>query len=445
MTEELKKLGDDIAAKQAELQSSIKNLPTQVEVDNLSKANEQLKSQIEELKTKGGVSESKLDELTKASEKLEKALATVGTDVTQMKSANYSKLTPELKSVSDQIRAELTKNLDVLKDFREKRSGGKIGTEGAIRFEVKTVGTITGSNITGASSTRLPAPSYDLQISQPERRQPFILQLVDVANTTSRVVTIVEKKNREGGAGMTAEGTAKSQADFEFVPKDFTVKKVTAYVKVAEEMVDDLDFVMGEIDSELIGLIDLKTDEQILEGDGTGQNLEGILVNAVTFAAGSLAGTVSEANNFDVIRAAVAQVMTKSESADGSSHQPTHAILNPIDAASMDMSKASDGHYIMPPFITAGGQTIANLRVIENSAIDAGDFLIGDMKKSHVRMRKALGIEVGRDGNDFTENLYTVLAERRLVHYVKSNDYSAFVQGSFTTAKAALLKADAAA
>ena len=49
-----------------------------------------------------------------------------------------------------------------------------------------------------------------------------------------------------------------------------------------------------------------------------------------------------------------------------------------------------------------------------------------------------MSIEVGRDSDDFTKNLVTVLAEWRGLCLVKTNRRPAFVTGVFATDKAAL-------
>ena len=47
-------------------------------------------------------------------------------------------------------------------------------------------------------------------------------------------------------------------------------------------------------------------------------------------------------------------------------------------------------------------------------------------------------IETGRDGNDFTKNMVTTLAETRFTTVIKQNDKTAIVKGDFDTAIAEL-------
>jgi hypothetical protein len=60
------------------------------------------------------------------------------------------------------------------------------------------------------------------------------------------------------------------------------------------------------------------------------------------------------------------------------------------------------------------------------------------MTKSNVRVREDVNMQVGYVNDDFQRNMVTILAEARLVHYVKASQVYAFVTGDFTTAKAAI-------
>ena len=80
------------------------------------------------------------------------------------------------------------------------------------------------------------------------------------------------------------------------------------------------------------------------------------------------------------------------------------------------------------------------IEIINNTGVSVGTFLVGDFTKSNLRVREDMNIQVGYVNDDFTKNLFTVLCEARATHYVKTNHYGAFVKGTFSTAKTALLK-----
>jgi hypothetical protein len=47
-------------------------------------------------------------------------------------------------------------------------------------------------------------------------------------------------------------------------------------------------------------------------------------------------------------------------------------------------------------------------------------------------------MQVGHNKDDFQRNMLSIIAEARLVHYVKANDVNAFVTGTIATDIAAI-------
>jgi hypothetical protein len=78
------------------------------------------------------------------------------------------------------------------------------------------------------------------------------------------------------------------------------------------------------------------------------------------------------------------------------------------------------------------------MKVISTTAVTAGEFIGGDTSVANVLFREGLSIQIGMDGNDFTNNKKTILVEQRLVQFVSANDTPVLVKGVFATAKAAL-------
>lgn len=337
----------------------------------------------------------------------------------------------EVKSFGDQVLEMLQTKKEQLEVLKNKKSDSAF-TFNVKMFDTKAAGTMTvGANYTGGT---VGITSLEPGLTRIQRRNPFLREIVTVRPVSSNLVAWAEQANADPGvAGTTAEGAAKTQTDFDIVEASKKVEKITAYIKVSKEALDDIGYLNSEIRTELLELINLKLDEQILSGNGTTPNLEGILSYATAF---SVAGTdlslgVDNANNFDVIRAAAWQVMSNN-------FMPNYVLVNPVDAAVMDLTKATDGHYIMPPFANVNGQVIAGLRVIENNGVTAGTYVVGDFTKSNLGIREDVNIQVGYENDDFTKNLVTILAEMRGVHYIKSNQTGAFVTSTFAAAKALL-------
>jgi HK97 family phage major capsid protein len=343
-----------------------------------------------------------------------------------------SELATEMKS----SLADLEAKFDSLKES-PKEETPKMGLRAAIvkayadNIEaIKSVKAVGDMTITGNYSGGTVALSeLEQGVARIVRRKPFMRELVNSAGITSKYAVWIEQQNPEGGAGMVGEGVAKPQADFDLVEASMAVKKVAAWIKVSKEMVDDLAFMRGEINNELIEIVELELDAQILSGDGTGDNLQGLLSYAQAFtpAAQFVAG-VPSANILDVLRIAMAQIA-------GNNFSANYILMNPEDVAAMELTKSSTGEYTLPIFVPmADGVTrVMAVPVVANNGVAVGDYLVGDFTKSNLRMREDLNIQVGYINDDFTRNMMTVLCEARACHFVKSNHVGAFVKGTFAT------------
>ena len=329
-------------------------------------------------------------------------------------------------SMREAIMKAYSENIDAIKEIRAKG--------GVMNLDVKAVGDMT--IVGNYSGGTVGLSTLEAGVARIQRRKPFMRELMNSAGITNKYAVWIEQKNPEGGAGMVGEGAAKPQADFDLVEASCEVKKVAAWIKVSKEMVDDISFMRGEINNELIEIVELKLDEQLLSGDGTGDNLQGLLSYAQAFTpAAQFLGAIPFANDFDVLRVAMAQIANGNFDAN-------YIIMNPADVAEMELTKTSTGEYTLPMFVPmADGVTrVKNVPVVANNGVASGDYLIGDFTKSNLRMREDLNIQVGYVNEDFTNNMMTVLCEARACHFVKSNYVGAFVTGTFATDKGVLLQ-----
>lgn len=337
----------------------------------------------------------------------------------------YKNAQTSQKSFNDVVGEQLITNAESIKSLKANKGNG------GVNFDVKAAATMTLGNYSGGT---VGLTTWDPSFALVARRTPFLRQLVNVRPVSSAYVAWAEQANRDGGAGNTAEGAAKTQADFDIVEANKKVEKITAFTKVSKEALDDIKFLQSEINTDLLSLINLKLDTDLFGGSGTTPVIRGINTYATTFsvAATGLANAIDNANEFDVLRAALWQV-------ENAYFSPNYILLNPIDVAKIDMLKATTNEYLVAPF---GGQymfkTFYGVPVISNNVVTAGQFLVGDFTKSNLGIREEVNIQIGYENDDFTKNLVTILAEMRAVHYIKSNHTAAFVKGTFSTAKAAL-------
>lgn len=258
-----------------------------------------------------------------------------------------------------------------------------------------------------------------------------IMRDADTAGTNAANIVWINKYNEDGNAAFIAPGVLKPLRSFAVRAENSTAKKVAVRFNVATETLEDYDFMAAEINKDGIQEVKRKTNEALLNSAGTADEPKGITKYASAFTLTSVKG--EDPDNYGALRAASAQVRSLK-------FNPDRAYINPIDAANMDLKKGANGQYVLAPFTTADGRRIGAIQIVETDEIPVGSFLVGDMKKFHVRPYKGIQVKVGYNGEDFSKNMVTIIVEQRLHAYVNSIDTGAFVYDTFATVKAAILK-----
>jgi HK97 family phage major capsid protein len=361
-----------------------------------------------------------LEGLSEKSDKLAKALEEISKDIETLK----ENTTP----YSIDPRKEKAEFLKALEDGAAKlkaQGGGNVTID-------KTVGTMS---IASSTTGTIPQADREAGIARQLRQMFTIRSLSRVFPIMSRTAEWVEQEAVEGGADMTAEGAVKSQVSWSYKVGTANVEKITDYVKITTEMLDDVPGMMGEIDGELVYRIDLKEESQLLSGTGVSPQIYGITSYAQTLDLAALAGTITAPNYYDVLGADITQIRV-----NGKGELAANAIvLNPVDVFLMIHStKDTTNDYVKPitviPNVSGNGLGqvyIWGVPVIESDTIPAGSYLVADMSRFNIRDKSGLQIQLGYENDDFTKNLVTIRGEKRLASYAKSNYTEAFIYDTF--------------
>lgn len=323
------------------------------------------------------------------------------------------------KSISEQLKAYMVDNKDKWESFKNGESKAF-----SLDLDFKAAAVMLESTNLGGSAY-LPYREIVPGFVDIARNQPFLENYINSAGTSSARIVWVNKVNPEGNAEMTAEGTLKALVDFNLATEESSAKKVTDYIKVSTEMLEDVEFIAAAIENELRYQIDIKVDEQLLSGDGIGQNLKGIIEYASAYSLATI-NTV-DANNADAIIAAKTQIETQNFMA-------THAFVNPIDKANMKLTKTSTGERL----VSLNTDEDTGVIVVSSNQVPVGYVLVMDASKYIKRDLKNFTITYGWENDDFTKNLVTIIGERRLHAYASDNNTGAFIYDTFDNIKTAL-------
>ena len=267
-------------------------------------------------------------------------------------------------------------------------------------------------------------------VERASQTYPRIPKLQTAGNT----IDWVYETAQEGAAAGTAEGASKNQIDNNFVVTAVSLLKQTAYFKVSTEMLDDVSFMAAWLRNKLIVRLFLRVDSQVLVGGGTGTDLNGIYTQATAFAAGTFANAVDNANDVDSLVVAMNQIRL-------ANHMGALSIfMHPSDVTSLKLVKlsATDKRYVDRLMQVGSTMVLDGVPIIETTVLTAGTFCVGDLSKAIIAEKGGIMVDVGLDGNDFTKNMRTIIADWRGEVIIENNDLTAFVKGTFATTNAAL-------
>lgn len=295
-------------------------------------------------------------------------------------------------------------------------------------IKVKVAIVMGEGNTIGSGSTQYVLTENSGIISVIRKRELTYRQAVSVGSISKSIAVWIEETDEQGTPIFIAEAASKTQLSVKYVEKTESVKKIAVYGKVTTELLSDLPQLVSYIQNNIMRRLDITTEDKLFNALGVGDDPKGMYNYATTFTGGSLGATVAGANELDVIEAVALQV----KEAYGN---PDTLFIHPSTMSKIKLIKDDANRPIWKDYITTNGvMNVSGLNIVETTAITAGNFIGGDTKVVQLLFREELGIQIGLDGNDFTQNKKTLLAEKRLVQFVSANDTAVLVKGDFTSA-----------
>lgn len=270
-----------------------------------------------------------------------------------------------------------------------------------------------------ASAGDMQVPTRDSTNLLPKQRLT-IRALLPVVSISTGTVEYVQQTSAATGAAMVAEGALKPESDMDFSLLTTPTRVIAHWIKASRQVMEDLPQLRDLIDNEMRYGLALREEAQILLGDGTGQNLAGLVPAATAFD--DPLGLITP-NMIDTIGAAILQNALADYPATG-------IVVHAADWVRMRLLKDADGKYLLGDPQTAVEPRLFGLPVVPTKAMAVGDFLVGDFASAATLYdRWQPRVEVGYVNDDFVRNLTTILAEERVALAVKNPE--ALTYGSF--------------
>ncbi|GAB3324523.1 hypothetical protein GCM10027299_21850 [Larkinella ripae] len=397
-------------------------------IDGIKEQVKGWKNELEEADKKAATKEeieNIKSEQKKTLEKMQEQLDDLSTKASRLETNDEKKGKGLMNEVESEVLKLKNSKTGALKElWDEKGRGGK-----ELNIDLKAVSNMTTAyGLTGANANIMRAFETEPGVAKDPTTQLFVTDIISTGTTDSHTVFWTERALLEGGAGQVAEAAKFPQISAKYEKKSATSKKTAAYAKLTEEMVEDVEYIVSEIQDEIVNgpnSIRVQLENQLLTGDGTGENHRGLFTYATAFAVPTGFQTLEAPNMYDASRAAILQILK-------ANYMASHFLVNPSDLLNMELTKDANGNYVIPPFIGQNGMVVAGVRVVANNRIGEGDFLVGDMPRAKLFMKRSLTLKFfDQNEDDALFDLRTITGSLRAIFRVKGPDTKAFVKGSF--------------
>lgn len=384
----------------------------------------------ENLVTLGGDLKKAADEVKKVAEKSEKEVKELGDLTAETKKTadealmKHNELIEEQKKLlarfeeleqkavrrrTDELEQQKTIGDFVVDDegFKKNMSSTWRGQYG-IKFNRKDIMSSTATVGTGTS----PANSI-----VPGMRVPGIVQLINdrrltvrdllaPGQTSTSSIEYARENVFTNLAGVVSEGATKPQSDITFELETAPVRTIAHYFKASRQILDDAPGLRSYINARAEYGLKLAEENELLNGDGTGQHIHGLIPNATAYSA---AFTPESPQIIDTLRLAILQVFL-------SEFPTTGVVLHPTDWARIQLTKDGEGRYILGNPVSDNVPRVWNLPLVETQAMAVDKFLVGAFNLA-AQIFDRLDMEIlmsTENEDDFIRNMITIRCEERL-------------------------------
>jgi len=314
---------------------------------------------------------------------------------------------------------EMVTDNEGLKAFLSSGAKGRFGVE----IESKAIISALTTAANGSAGDMI-VPDRIPGVNGVANRPLRVRDLLMPGQTSSNSIQFIQETSYTNAAATVSEtaGTTKPQSDLYMDIVTSNVTTVAHWVQATRQILDDVPQLQSYINGRLLYGLKYVEDNQLLNGAGTGTDLNGIYTQA-TASTANLA-VVATPTKLDVLRAAMLQATLANLPASG-------IVLHPTDWFGIEVTKDTAGGYIVGNPQDNTNRRLWGLPVVETLAMTTGKFLVGAFSMgAQIFDRQDARVEIStEDGNNFVKNLVTILCEERLALAVYNT--LAFVKGDF--------------
>ncbi len=411
MAKKLQEMLTEIATKQNRVSELFDVADTRPDASNTKEEIKEIKTLNQELESleKEAAEIKSLEDIRRGNDQRRKDNNTPANGLPHQGGSNHQSAQHGVKTVGQHI-LDMPEMAAFLKQFEGRPALGSTTIQSPRvqvpnYFSAKTL-------ITGASDTAAGALVFNDVKPGPDpfyARPLTIKDLITVGETNSDTVEYVRVTGVTNNAAPVAEATATSGSSGTKPESALALAKVTEAVKTiahwipaSNRALSDAPQIRTLIDNFLRYGLDEEVEDQIVSGDGTGENFTGILVVSNTTA------QAFSTNILETTRKGRTKVRTTGRA------RPTAYVMNPLDWEKVDLLQDNEARYYFGGPRDVGQPRLWGLPVVESEAMPEGTAVVADWRLAVLWDRMQTAISVSNSHSDFfIRNLVAILAEMR--------------------------------
>lgn len=271
------------------------------------------------------------------------------------------------------------------------------------RFEIQN-NTLTGSDTTVAPDRK---PGIVPGAFAPLTLESFLPTLP----TSSNAVEFTKEASYTNSAAEAAEGAAKAESALTWSLVNMPIGTVAHWIKISRQLAADAPALAAYVNTRMVYGVNRRVETQLAVGDGIAPNISGIFTagnfTAHGYADAALGATLKK---LVLVRKIIADLWVAGYPADA-------ILMNPADWATIEIELLTTAATQARVSVDqAGNPTLFGVPVIQAIGVAADTFAVGAFRQAcTVYNRQGVMVDLSEsDSDNFTKNLVTIRAERRL-------------------------------
>jgi HK97 family phage major capsid protein len=228
------------------------------------------------------------------------------------------------------------------------------------------------------------------------------VEYVQITSTTNNASTVAESTTTATPGSQTAANGVKQESAMALAKKTAVVRTFAHWIPATTRALSDAGQIRALIDAFLLYGLSEEIEDQIMNGDGAGENFDGIT---------HVTGTQAQNWDTDILtttRKARTKVRTVGRSV------PTAYVMHPTTWEQIDLLQDNEARYFFGGPARLGSPTLWGLPVVESETVDVAQVIVGDFRKAVLWDREQASIAVSNQHSDFfIRNMVAILAEER--------------------------------